>query len=792
MLESLQQWWGEFEWAPVWGFTPAVIIGLVAAVIAFGLTLWSRSLRPGPGRFLAAFLRAAFLFGLVLLLWNPSRNREVGKEAGNTVFLVDQSGSMSLGAKPRLQEAREWAQGVSEGMENTTLLSFAQAAQSAEWEDLEEAEGTTRLAAALRRAGEEAGRDGQVVILSDGCGQDQRDLPAVLRGLGAKGTRIYSKVIGKEVALGNAWLQDLRVARTAKPGQEIPVRLAVGMDGLADRSAMLRLRDSQGELLHEEEVRLEEGVTAISFAVESGLRSDTWELALEEVENDSLEEDNRVSFPIKVKDPKLAVLYLEGTHAMRMVTSSETSGYWNDCEYKTRAWDAAGDIDWALYTPLSQYATEENLHRVKGFANGRFVFDQARGFPKTRDELFDYDVIICGDIPRGNFSPEQMKWMVEFVVNRGGGFCMIGGYTSFDAGDYDQTPIEKITPVDILYHGYGYSNQLMAMQIPESVRDHPIWQISSDKEQNEMILNLHPAFLGFHDVQRAKPGATLLGLREDGEGALIAVQDYGKGRSMAFLSDTNGGWARQYATWQDPNSETLSGTGHRELGQGADILYKAKEVEGQGPTETPHPAQYVGRFWVNVVRWLGEKSQRLDDQELQARSELMVVEPGGRIRLSAEVLAAVDPVTLPDFKVSAELQGTAEKADLRWDRERREFVGELEVPSTLKGSVVEVAVRAQHGLLDYREQLRLGLLKLDPEMQETAPNEELMKDLAQATGGEVLTDSSGAQKILEKDQREIKAATVSFRQPIWGRWDLFLILVGLLGVEWLLRRYLAK
>ena len=791
MVESLQNWWGEFEWAPVWGFGPAIVVGLVAAAIAIGFTLASRHLRPGPGRLGVALLRAVFLFALVLVLWNPVRNQEVRKEAGKTVFLVDRSGSMALGRQPRLQQAGEWASEVSDGMEKVSLLSFAEETQSAGWSDLKEAEGATRLAAALRRAGEEAGRDGQVVVLSDGCGQDQRDLPAVLGELSAKGTRIYTKVVGKDETFGNAWLQDLQVARTAKPGQKIPVRLAVGMKGLKDRSALLRLRDGKGELLHEEEVRLEEGTTSILFEAESGLRSDTWELALEEVEGDSLEEDNRVSFPVKVKDPKLKVLYLEGTHIMRAVTSSENSGYWNECEFKTRAWDAAGDIDWDVFTPLSQYATEANLYRVKGFANGRFVFDQARGFPQTRDELFDYDVVICGDIPRGNFSTDQMNWLVELVTNRGGGFCMIGGYTSFDAGDYDKTPIEKITPVDILYHGYGYSNKLMPMLIPEAVRDHPIWQLSSDKEENEMLLNSHPPFHGYHDVQRAKPGATLLGLREDGQGPLIAVQNYGKGRSMAFLSDTNGGWARSYVNWQNPNSDTHAGGG-REMGHGADILYKSREVEGMGPLDTPHPAEYMGRFWVNVVRWLGEKSERLEDQNLRARSEMMVVEPGGRIRLSAEILAAIDPKTLPDVKVTANLQGAAEKVALRWDRERREFLGELEVPTTLQGSVVEVELRAQAGAEEYSDQLRLGLLKLDPEMQETAPNENLMRDLAQATGGEVFNEVSEAQKVLKEDRREIKAAKISFRQPVWVRWDLFLILVALLGGEWLLRRYLAK
>ena len=789
---GLEHWLGEFEWAPVFGYTPPVILGGVAAAFAFGLTLASRNLRPGFGRVLAGLLRACFILVLVFLLWNPVREKEVGKEVGETVFLVDRSESMSLGDVPRLREAQKWMEKVADEMDKTKVLFFAEEVGQADWAEVKAEGRPTRLAAALRRAGEEAGQEGQVVVVGDGRGHDQRDLPATLSELGSKEVRVYTKVVGKDSPLGNAWLQNLRVARTVKPGQEVQVQLSVGMTGLKEQTAILRLRDGTEKVLHEELVHLREGQVQLGFKVKSGLRSETWELALEEVEDDRIEEDSRVSFPIQVKDPKLKVLYLEGTHAMRYVTDGAKAGNWNECEFKTRSWDAAGDIDWALYTPLSQYASEENLHRVKGFADGRFVFDQARGFPQTREELFRYDVVICGDIPRGNFTDEQMNWLVELVTLRGGGFCMIGGYTSFDSGEYDQTAIEKITPVDILYHGYGYSNKRVTMKIPDSVRSHPIWQISPDPEKNETILDLHPAFLGFHDIQRAKPGATLLGLREDGEGALIAVQNYGKGRSLAFLSDTNGAWARSYVTWQNPSAEAFTEGGHRELGHGAGILYKADKVQGAGPADTEHPAEYMGRFWVNVVRWLGEKSLRLEEQSLLARSEMMVVEPGGVIRLSAEVLAGIDPSTLPDVKVTANLVGRSEETTLRWDRELREFVGELEVPTNVKGSLVEVLVKGHTSQDQYVDQLRLGLLRRNPEMENSAPNEELMRDLARATGGEILNESASSVKVLEAAREEVKAAKVSFRQPVWGRWDVFFLLIGLLGGEWLLRRYLAK
>jgi hypothetical protein len=261
---------------------------------------------------------------------------------------------------------------------------------------------------------------------------------------------------------------------------------------------------------------------------------------------------------------------------------------------------------------------------------------------------------------------------------------------------------------------------------------------------------------------------------------------------MAFLSDTNGSWARAYVQWQNPRSSAFASTSHQELGHGADILYKAREVAGMGPADTPHPAEYLGRFWVNVVRWLGEKSLRLEERGVLGRSEQVAVEPGGRVQVSAGILAAIDPATLPDLRVDANLAGSGEKSELRWDRERREFVGEVAVPENAQGSLVDIALTAHLPDGDLSDRLRLGLLKIDPELKDPAPNRELMADLSQSTGGQLLAEAGEAGKILQAARREVEAATFSFRQPVWGRWDIFLILIGLLVGEWLLRRVLAK
>ena len=46
-------------------------------------------------------------------------------------------------------------------------------------------------------------------------------------------------------------------------------------------------------------------------------------------------------------------------------------------------------------------------------------------------------MVICSDIARTAFTPEQLDWTVELVGKRGGGFAMVGGFTSFGSGGWD-------------------------------------------------------------------------------------------------------------------------------------------------------------------------------------------------------------------------------------------------------------------------------------------------------------------------------------------------------------------
>ena len=81
-------------------------------------------------------------------------------------------------------------------------------------------------------------------------------------------------------------------------------------------------------------------------------------------------------------------------------------------------------------------ADDENLQLVvlQRTAENKFLRIQVEdaddllgGFPKTREELFQYRGLILGSIEASYFTPDQLRMIADFVNQRGGGLMMLGG-----------------------------------------------------------------------------------------------------------------------------------------------------------------------------------------------------------------------------------------------------------------------------------------------------------------------------------------------------------------------------
>ncbi|BCV20302.1 glutamine amidotransferase [Moorella sp. Hama-1] len=173
-------------------------------------------------------------------------------------------------------------------------------------------------------------------------------------------------------------------------------------------------------------------------------------------------------------------------------------------------------------------------------------------FPFTGGELKKYHAVILSDIGsntlllhndtfgRSIVLPNRLETLRRYV-EEGGGLVMIGGYMSFSGIDgkarYGETPLAAALPVECL-------NGDDRCEVPEGITPkvvqpgHPLLA---------GVPGAWPHFLGYNRF-RAKAEAEVL--LTAGEDPFLVVQNYGRGRSLAFASDCAPHWGPpEFLNW---------------------------------------------------------------------------------------------------------------------------------------------------------------------------------------------------------------------------------------------------
>lgn len=183
-------------------------------------------------------------------------------------------------------------------------------------------------------------------------------------------------------------------------------------------------------------------------------------------------------------------------------------------------------------------AIEGGGHRLEHLPNHLAI----EKFPSTVSELAHYDVAILSDIgantlllhpdttTRSKVTANRLE-VIRQYVDGGGALIMIGGYMSFQGIDgkarYHATPVEDTLPVTMLC---GLDDR---MEMPQGFQ--PV--VADGVSEHPVVAGLPREFptMLFYNQVNVKPGATLL-LHHNGA-PILAVHDYGRGRSAAFTPD---------------------------------------------------------------------------------------------------------------------------------------------------------------------------------------------------------------------------------------------------------------
>jgi uncharacterized membrane protein len=768
-------------------------------------------------------LRCAAIAALLLVLFKPALSIAPSLDSRRPplAVLVDRSQSMATpdaagGASRYLQCLRELQRQEPRLRQSfrPVYYHFAQGLQPAESLDaltrLQPAgEGTdvTDIAGAVRSAADyHKAEQGAIVLFSDGIHNASTDLPRALREALVP---VYVVGVGSG-AEGQTGRRNLQIASVEAPFDAIrnnvsTLRVTVKATGLEHVPAEVQLLED-GNVVASAPIQAEGGDSTISADLKwtprepaaplaappagtgasrpaavgpaggppaaAGRTADVRKLKLflPPAPQEALTQDNELPLHVLVTEPKIRLLYVEGTIRP---------------EYKF-LWRAL-NMDPQVQL-ISLVRVQKSEFSVTGSIGGRTLKD----LPRTDEDFRLFDVIVLGDIDSTFFTPDQLARLKKFVMD-GGGLLMLGGHNSFGPGGYGGTDVEAVLPVLTGGRNQGQETAPMLPLVTAEGAAHPILDGIADyfptprgaPQRTEPNL---PPLLGCVKVAAAKPGASILAVHPaHTDEIVLAAQPFGAGRSAAFTADT---------TWQ-----------------------WFMTLQGQGE-ESPYRL-----FWGQMVRWLANVSTknrtgsasmvlRLDSPYVKAGTEVKlsarVLDEGGKAPSGATVTCSVEPAPTPGATGGA--PGGAGKAPppetvtLSFQQSSGLFTGtyrprkegQYVLRAVAAPGAAGPAAPAGPGVADAAgqktlasDELPLSVWPQSTELDKLARDEARLQMIAKVTGGRY-ADVTALPEIIDQivDRQRTLAAPapkgtthVLYNFPL-----LFLVFVALLTGEWLLRR----
>ena len=166
-------------------------------------------------------------------------------------------------------------------------------------------------------------------------------------------------------------------------------------------------------------------------------------------------------------------------------------------------------------------------------------------FPANRDELFDYHLIILGDIAPGYFKPEELVMLKEFVEKRGGGIIFIDGRQE-QLSTYKTSVLAPLFPVG--WQGAAFEGSDLKVSLSAQGNANTALTLANSPAENAEVWSrlLTPRWAA--PTVALPSGEVLLSVTQGKRTApMLAFQRYGAGRVLYASFDESWRWRYEYA-----------------------------------------------------------------------------------------------------------------------------------------------------------------------------------------------------------------------------------------------------
>ncbi len=721
---------------PAWLVALLVSVAAVAAHAAYARPIVPLS---AGRRVVLTALRLAALLLLLLLLLEPVATEPGPASDAVVPVLLDNSRSMRLpagGSARRIDRAAALvrdeilpALGDRFDVEVATLDA---AEAPAAPETVEPSAPRTDLATAIEAlARRHEGRTvAGIVVLSDGGDTGGRDRLQIVERVAEP---VYTVGIGLGESFPDREVTSLTAGDPAVVDSVVELGAEVVLRGSAGDASTLRLFED-GRLVEVRRVASPgDGVPARAvFRVAP--RPDAATLYTVEVAAAAAEpalENNRRSVLVRPPGRPRRVLLIEGSPG-------------HEHSFLKRSWLSDPGVALDAVVRKGQNAGGQHTFYIQG--DPRRTPALAAGYPRDRRALFGYDAVVFANIEAGFFQPAQLAMTADFVAERGGGLLLLGS-TSLAAQGLRGSALENVVPLALSDRGRSVSaagrfanrNRLL---LTNDGAVHPLMQLGATADETRERWSEAPALAGSTSLGAARPGASVLALvgrPEGGSSPLVAVQRYGRGRSMVFAGEAAWRWKMLM----------------------------------------PAESRVYDTFWRQTARWLTAlAAERLTLSVAPAAAPGDLVEIGVRV-LDAEYRPVTDAA--PRIEVTTPT-GVVHAVDaVLADREGGRYAGRLR--ADLDG-VYRVDAAARPDLAPATEWFLVG--GADAEFADPRADAQVLERLAAAGGGRLL--GAGEVRQLRALLAAAAPAPEPLARPLWhGAWS-FVLVLAVLTAEWSLRR----
>jgi len=741
------------------GAAPGWLIGLISLGAAALLVQQFFGLRQrlplGQTSFLI-FLRACVYAVLLFFLFGPALiDKRVSKLRRPLTLLIDSSQSMGFpasakntpGDKPgqsRLDLVREKLQGGKDPLIQrlnrdydlrvisfgTTLDPIAPASIA----NLKAQAPGSRLLELLQTAARDGGAQSGIVVFSDGITNGERKS---LDGAPPLPVPVFTVGVGESEGF-----TDVRIAKVGAPefafrGREFKIDLTIQASGMKGKSVPLFFNRGKN-LITTRTVAIDadsfEQKVTLSFTPKE-LGTHGFSVSIPTQPGEQITQNNHKDFKVDVQRDKIRVLTLSGSPS------------WN-YRFLRMAMKLDPLIELVsfvfLRTPMDTVDVPESQLSLIPFPIDDIFLEELKNFDVIFFDNFSY---------RAYFNPVYLERVRDFVRD-GGGLAMLGGSRSFDAGGYGESALREVLPVELDGKGNYQSQTTVSAALSATGKVHPITRLLPEPKSNEEAWSKLPALTGLNQVRGVR-GETLITAGGDGAptaAPLLVVGRFGKGRTLALLSDDAWRW-------------NFIAVGNR---------------------ETPQNHLKLVR---QAVRWL---AQEPSFEQVQLHP-IPSAQPGEKIAIKLKVLK--DDFT-PTRQASVQLrvvnpEGEPTLVSVAADSEEGEYTGEF--TPTKEGTHRVEAEASLGGKVLGKDNTSFGAAFSYGETDDGRPRLDLLKQIAESSKGEYFAINDWDQKAVEKIAARLESVApseiVERRQTrLWSNVWPFAIILAMLSAEWWMRR----